>query len=131
MPKRAVFETSRRELSLDVSVRVHILLVVEQSSLENQSRGCAKTPILMVPPPCMTFRIKPLGTTVKILCTYHPAGTVVIPLSTPKTWPLHSINSCACCWINQIAFIHDVRTVGLFFYQINTCLYTTQIWWTF
>ena len=48
MPKRAVFERSRRKLSLDVSVRVHILLVVEQSSLESQSidsinRGCAKT----------------------------------------------------------------------------------------
>ena len=41
MPKRAVFERSRRELSLDVSVGVHILLVVEQSSLESQSRGCA------------------------------------------------------------------------------------------
>ena len=48
MPKRAVFERSRRELSLDVSVGVHILLVVEQSSLESQSRGCAKTPILEV-----------------------------------------------------------------------------------
>ena len=48
MPKRAVFERSRRELSLHVSVGVHILLVVEQSSLESQSRGCAKTPILTV-----------------------------------------------------------------------------------
>ena len=46
MSKRAVFERSRRELSLDVSVGVHNLLVVEQSSLEDQSRGCAKTPIL-------------------------------------------------------------------------------------
>ena len=45
MPKRAVFERSRRELSLDVSVGVHILLVAEQSSLESQSIGCAKTPI--------------------------------------------------------------------------------------
>ena len=45
MPKRAVFERPRREFSLDVSVGVHILLVVEQSSLESQSRGCAKTPI--------------------------------------------------------------------------------------
>ena len=43
MPKRAVFERSRRELSLDVSVGVHIILVVEQSSLESQSRGCAET----------------------------------------------------------------------------------------
>ena len=48
MPKRAVFEISRRELSLDVSVGVHILLVVKQSSLESQSRGCAKTPTLTV-----------------------------------------------------------------------------------
>ena len=48
MPKRAVFEISRRELSLDVWVGVHIVLVVEQSSLESQSRGCAKTPILKV-----------------------------------------------------------------------------------
>ena len=39
------FDTSRRELCLDVSVGVHILLVVEQLSLESQSRGCAKTPI--------------------------------------------------------------------------------------
>ena len=45
MPKRTVFERSRRELSLDVSIDVHILLVVEQSSLERQSRGGAKTPI--------------------------------------------------------------------------------------
>ena len=43
VPKRAAFERSRRELSLDVSIGVHILLVVEQSSLESQSRGCAKT----------------------------------------------------------------------------------------
>ena len=42
MPKRAVFQRSRQELSLDVSVGVHILLVVEQSSLESQSRGCAQ-----------------------------------------------------------------------------------------
>ena len=48
MPKRAVFERSRRELSSDASVGVHILLVVEQSSLESRSRGCAKTPILTV-----------------------------------------------------------------------------------
>ena len=48
MPKRAAFERSRRELSLDVSVGVHILLVVEQSSLESQSRGCAETPTLTV-----------------------------------------------------------------------------------
>ena len=48
MPKRAVFERSRRELSLDVSIGVHVLLVVEQSGLESQSWGCAKTPILTV-----------------------------------------------------------------------------------
>ena len=47
MPKRAVFERSQ-ELSLDVSVGVHNILVVEQSSLESQSKGCAKTPILTV-----------------------------------------------------------------------------------
>ena len=46
MPKRTVFERSRRELSLDVSAGVRILLVVEQSSLESQSRVCAKTLIL-------------------------------------------------------------------------------------
>ena len=49
MPKRAVFESSRRELSLHVLVGVHILLVAEQSSLESQSRGCVKTPTLKVP----------------------------------------------------------------------------------
>ena len=48
IPKRAVFERTRRELSLDVSVGVHVLLVVKQSSLESQSRGCAKTPKLIV-----------------------------------------------------------------------------------
>ena len=48
MTKRAVFERSRRELSLDVSVGVHILLVVEQSSLESQFRGCAKARVLTV-----------------------------------------------------------------------------------
>ena len=52
MPKMAVFERSRRELSLDVSVGVRILLVVEQSSLESQSRGCAKTPKLTVSSAC-------------------------------------------------------------------------------
>ena len=50
MLKRAVFGRSHRELSLDVSVGVHILLVVEQSSLESQSREYAKTPILTVLP---------------------------------------------------------------------------------
>ena len=48
MPKRAIVKRSYRELSSDVSVGVYILLVVEQSSLESQSRGCAKTPILTV-----------------------------------------------------------------------------------
>ena len=48
MPKMAFFERSRRELSLDVSIGVHILLVMEQSSLESQCRGCAKTRILTV-----------------------------------------------------------------------------------
>ena len=48
MSKRAIFERSRRELSLDVSVGVHILLVVELSRLESQSRGCSKTRILTV-----------------------------------------------------------------------------------
>ena len=48
MPKRAVFDRSRRELLLDISAGVHIILVEEQSSLEGQSRGYAKTPILTV-----------------------------------------------------------------------------------
>ena len=38
-PKRVVFERFRRELSLDVSVGVHILLVMEQSSLRKVSLG--------------------------------------------------------------------------------------------
>ena len=56
MPKRAVFERSRRELFLDVSVGAHTLLVVKQSSVEkSQSRGCAKTsiPTVMVESPCL------------------------------------------------------------------------------
>ena len=48
MPKRAIFERSRRELFLDVSVGFRILLVVEQSILESGSMGFAKTPILRV-----------------------------------------------------------------------------------
>ena len=48
MSKRVFFKRSFRELSLDVSVGVHTLLVVEQSSLESQSRGCAKIQILTV-----------------------------------------------------------------------------------
>ena len=48
MPKRAVFERSRREFFIAVSVGVHILLVEEQSSLKSQSRRCAKTWILTV-----------------------------------------------------------------------------------
>ena len=48
MPKRTVFKRFRRELSLDISEGVHILLVVEQSNLESQSKVCAKTPILTV-----------------------------------------------------------------------------------
>ena len=48
MPRRSVFERSCGELSLDIPVGVDILVVVEQSSLESQSKGCAKTPILAV-----------------------------------------------------------------------------------
>ena len=48
MSKRVAFERSRRQFSLDRSVGVHIFLVVEQLSLESQSRVCAKTPILKV-----------------------------------------------------------------------------------
>ena len=61
IPKRAVFERSRREFSFDVSVGVHVFLVVEQSSLESQSRGCAKTPILTVASKCTTEGIPPDG----------------------------------------------------------------------
>ena len=50
MPKRAVFERFCQELSVNnVSVGVNIRLVVEQSSLESQSRACAKTSIPTVP----------------------------------------------------------------------------------
>ena len=55
MPKKAVFERSLRELSLDVSVGVHIFVVVEQSSLESQSRGCAKW--LEASPPARLYSI--------------------------------------------------------------------------
>ena len=48
MPRRAVFKRSRQKLSLGVSIGVHIVLVVEQLSLESQPRGCPKTPILTV-----------------------------------------------------------------------------------
>ena len=37
---------SSRAFLRRISVGVHILLAVEQSSLESQSRGCAKTPTL-------------------------------------------------------------------------------------
>ena len=39
VPKRSVLKTYRGELSEDVSFGIGTLLVVEQSSLENRSRG--------------------------------------------------------------------------------------------
>ena len=52
MQKRAVFERSRRELSLDVSVGVHIFLVVVQSSsvegVCQDSDTCGNRPILPI-----------------------------------------------------------------------------------
>ncbi|CAN0440891.1 unnamed protein product [Ascophyllum nodosum] len=42
------FRKISSELSSDVSVGVHSILVVEQSSLESQSRGCAKIPTLTI-----------------------------------------------------------------------------------
>ena len=39
VPKRSALETSRRELSEDVSVGIGTLLVVEQSGLEKGRRG--------------------------------------------------------------------------------------------
>ena len=39
-------ESSRRDLSKTALFGIETLLAVEQSSLESQSRGCAKTPIL-------------------------------------------------------------------------------------
>ena len=57
MPKKGRFSKDLvPELSFDVSVGVHILLAVEQSSLESQSRGCAEIPILTV------YTRKPSGT---------------------------------------------------------------------
>ena len=68
MPKRAVFERFRRELPLvDVSVGVNIFLAVEQPSLESQSRGCAKTPILTVYHYFISFRCRYM---------YHPAASL-------------------------------------------------------
>ena len=55
MSKRAVAESFCQDFSLDVLVGVQILLVVEQSSLESHSRGCAKTPILTVIVPQSPF----------------------------------------------------------------------------
>ena len=68
MLKRAVFERSRRELSLDVLVGVHILLVEEQSSLESQSRGCAKTPKITVCWPDSTVVVEPSKFPLERLC---------------------------------------------------------------
>ena len=39
-------ESSRRDLSKTALFGIDTLLVVEQASLESQSRGCAETPIL-------------------------------------------------------------------------------------
>ena len=71
MPKRAVFERSRRELPLDVSVGVHILVVVEQSILESQSSGFAKPPIIRV------------GTSRRPSCFEH-GSVVVVCLRGPR-----------------------------------------------
>ena len=72
MPKRVVFERSRRKLSLDVLVGVHILLAVEQSSLESQSRGCAKTPILTVSEASVFYRY------FKVLCSSVLYSAVIV-----------------------------------------------------
>ena len=47
-PKRSALETSRRELSENVSFGIGTLLVAEQSSLENRLRGVWYTPSYMV-----------------------------------------------------------------------------------
>ena len=72
MPKRAVFKRSRRELALDVSAGVHILLIVEQSSLESQSRECAKTSIL-------TAFICGLDPTAPVLCMVILLSFALVP----------------------------------------------------
>ena len=48
MPNDTSNESSRRDLSKTAFFGIGTLLVVEQSSLESQSRGCATTPILEV-----------------------------------------------------------------------------------
>ena len=47
-PRFSGARSLRRDLSKTALFGIGTLLVVEQSSLESQSRGCAKTPILMV-----------------------------------------------------------------------------------
>ena len=87
MPKRAVFERSRRELSLNVSVGVHILLVVEQSSLESQSRGCVQAPILVALPALKVAYLK------MERATAMPEGiAIAMPVSRPQALPRDSIS---------------------------------------
>ena len=97
MPKRAVFERSRRELSLDVSVRVHILLVVEQSNLESQSKKgvsrfrylrqisfSSKTSLFLPVIFARKARVQhPLGTSV-IELTHRPPSPNLVLLLTPN-----------------------------------------------
>ena len=101
MPKRAVFERSRRELSLDVSVGVHILLVVEQSSLESQSRGCAKTPIL----------------TVLSLVGMHPC-----PVRT-ETTSYHTSTLETGTPLNVLGWARDFAVLEMLSYRINLRAY--------
>ena len=90
MPEMAVFERSRRELSLDVSVGVHILLVVEQSSLESQSRGCV--PRLHT---CGTYLQVPLQ--VRINCPY----SLCSHLNVLTSFPPEHVDTAVSGWILQ------------------------------
>ena len=109
MPKRAVFERSRRELSLDISVDIHILLVVEQSSLESQSRGCAKTPILTGTVIQLMYFFFFNGTTTSY--KYLTSATSALLLNSPSPLPKmknekkNSICSCS-------------RTIQLFIFSL-------------
>ena len=98
MPKRAGFERSRRELSLGVSVGVHILLVVEQSSLESQSRGCAKTPILTVYTEVCIYSVAQKHLFVFIVCMslFMADGPQRARLPVPPTvfQRYHLVNTC-------------------------------------
>ena len=84
VPKRSALETSRRQLSEDRIVRCFdIVLVVEQSSVENRPSGVWHTPSYTVPPPVAFAREKSVETK---WSQYQPHETTGVSIRHGMSW---------------------------------------------